>query len=120
MMVTLPGPIIDLFLDDANPDRGAILAYGAVLLVWAAVFQIFDALQVIALGFLRGVQDIRVPMWLAAFSYWIVGMPASYLLAFPFGLGGIGIWLGLVIGLASASSLLMARFWRGRTRRVAV
>jgi MATE family multidrug resistance protein len=47
-------------------------------------------------------------------------MPASYLLAFPFGLGGIGIWLGLVIGLASASSLLMARFWRGRTRRVAV
>ena len=79
----------------------------------AALFQLFDAMQVMALGLLRGVQDTRVPMWLAAFSYWCVGIPASYLLAFKLGFGGVGLWLGLVVGLALAGALLMVRFWRG-------
>jgi multidrug resistance protein, MATE family len=82
----------------------------------AALFLIMDAMQVIALGLLRGVQDTRVPMWLAAVSYWGIGIPCSYVLAFPLGLGGVGLWLGLVVGLLFAASLLMARFWARRWR----
>ncbi len=59
-----------------------------------------------------------LPMTLAVFSYWVVGIPASYVLAFPLGMGPSGVWLGLVIGLALASALLMGRFWSGRARRV--
>ncbi|MEZ5687055.1 MAG: MATE family efflux transporter, partial [Paracoccaceae bacterium] len=67
---------------------------------------------VMAMGLLRGVHDTRVPMWIAGGSYWLVGIPISYLLAFPAGLGAVGLWLGLVAGLAVAALALMARFWR--------
>ncbi|MDE3029738.1 MAG: MATE family efflux transporter, partial [Paracoccaceae bacterium] len=77
-------------------------------------FQVFDAMQVMALGFLRGVQDTRVPMIMAALSYWVIGIPASYLLAFQFHFGAPGLWMGLVVGLVSAASLMMTRFWRHR------
>ena len=79
----------------------------------AALFQLFDAMQVIALGLLRGVQDTRAPMWLAVISYWGVGVPVSYTMGFRLGFGGAGLWLGLAIGLAIAAALLMVRFWRG-------
>ena len=68
-------------------------------------------MQVMALGLLRGVQDTRVPLLLAAVSYWVIGIPASWVLAFPMGYGGVGLWSGLVIGLAVAAVLLMLRFW---------
>jgi MATE family multidrug resistance protein len=51
-------------------------------------------------------------MVLAAVSYWLIGIPCSYVLAFPLGLGGVGLWLGLVVGLVCASASLMWRFWR--------
>ena len=114
LFLILPERIIALFLDTAQPRAAEIIAYGTLLLAFGALFQIFDAMQCMALGLLRGVRDTAVPMWLAAFSYWIVGIPTSYLLAFPLGLGGAGLWLGLVVGLAVASVLLMVRFWRGR------
>lgn len=113
------GPqLIGLYLDPAQPGGTAIVTLGAGLLVYAALFQLTDAFQVIALGFLRGVHDTRVPMWIAGFSYWVVGIPVAWGLAFPGGLGPAGLWLGLCIGLAFASALLMARFWRGHARRV--
>jgi hypothetical protein len=59
--------------------------------------------MVMVMGLLRGLQDTRRPMLIAAFSYWAVGVPASYGLGFPLGLGGPGIWLGLVIGLTLAA-----------------
>ena len=65
-----------------------------------------------ALGLLRGVQDTRVPLGLAAVSYWLIGIPCSYVLAFPMGYGGVGLWFGLVIGLVCAAASLMWRFWR--------
>jgi MATE family multidrug resistance protein len=68
-------------------------------------------MQVMALGLLAGVQDTRVPMVLASVSYWLIGIPASYVLAFQLGFGAVGLWLGLVIGLAAAAISLMARFW---------
>ena len=70
-----------------------------------------DGAQVIALGLLRGVQDTRVPMILAALSYWAIGIPCSYLLGFVLGWEGVGVWLGLVVGLACAAIALNLRFW---------
>lgn len=110
--------LVRLYLDPADPRGPAIVALGAGLLIYAALFQLTDAFQVIALGFLRGVHDTRVPMWIAGFSYWLVGMPVAWGLAFPLGLGPAGLWLGLCVGLTVASALLMARFWRGHARRV--
>ncbi len=111
-----PAQIVAIFLDMTQPESAQIVAFGTILMALAALFLIMDAMQVIALGLLRGVQDTRVPMWLAAVSYWGIGIPCSYVLAFPLGLGGVGLWLGLVVGLLFAASLLMARFWARRWR----
>ncbi|MBL9049553.1 MAG: MATE family efflux transporter [Tabrizicola sp.] len=112
LFLSIPEPIVALFLDLEKPESAAILAYGTMLLGLAALFQLADGIQVMALGLLRGVQDTRVPMWLAAVSYWLIGIPCSYLLAFPLGFGGAGLWLGLVVGLICAAGSLMWRFWR--------
>jgi multidrug resistance protein, MATE family len=112
LFLAVPGPIVALFLDMAKPESAAILSYGTTLLAVAALFQFADGMQVIALGLLRGIKDTRVPMWLAAVSYWMIGIPCSYVLAFPMGFGGVGLWLGLVIGLVAAATSLMWRFWR--------
>ncbi|AWB49092.1 MATE family efflux transporter [Gemmobacter aquarius] len=114
LFLAAPVAILSVFLDMTKPEAAQIVAFGTVLLALAALFQITDAMQVMALGMLRGVRDTRVPMLLAAFSYWGVGIPSSYGLAFVLGLGGVGLWLGLVIGLAVAASSLMWRFWSRR------
>ena len=116
--VTFPEPLVGLFLDPADPAASEIVALGATLLVLAALFQLADGAQVMALGLLRGVQDTKVPMIIAALSYWAVGIPTSYLLGFPMGWGATGIWAGLVLGLVLAGALLMARFW-ARSVRIA-
>ena len=111
VFLVLPEPIISAFMRPDEPDREAVLALGIGLLAAAALFQLVDAGQVIALGLLRGVQDTRVPMVIAAITYWGIGIPASYLLGFTIGLGGVGVWLGLALGLALAAIFMMARFW---------
>ena len=111
LYLSLPGQIIGLFIDRTAPAAAEILAYGSLFLALAAAFQMMDAGQVLALGLLRGVQDTRVPMWIAAVSYWGIGIPAAWALAFPLGLNGVGLWSGLVIGLACAATALMWRFW---------
>ncbi len=111
LFLAIPEAIVSLFLDLAKPESAAIVTYGAVLLAVAALFQLADGMQVMALGLLRGVQDTRVPLLLATVSYWLIGIPCSYVLAFPLGYGGVGLWLGLVIGLVCAAASLMWRFW---------
>lgn len=106
-----PSPMISAFLDEVNPASGAILGFAIKLLAVAALFQMMDAMQVMALGLLRGVKDTRVPMVAAAVSYWVIGIPSAYVLAFKVGLGGVGLWLGLVIGLSFAATTMMWRFW---------
>ncbi len=110
LFLAAPGQIVAAFTDSTQPEAGAILAFGTLLLAHAALFQVADGLQVTALGLLRGVQDTRVPMAVAIFGYWAVGVPAAYVLAFPAGLGGPGLWLGLVAGLTVTSALLLCRF----------
>lgn len=111
-----PGALVGLFVDPADPDRDALIAVGARLVIVAGLFQFMDAGQITAVSLLRGMQDTRVPMWLASVSYWLVGIPAGYLLAFPLGLGAEGLWLGLTAGLCAAALSLSWRFWR-RTAR---
>ena len=83
----------------------------------AAAFQLMDGLQVTASMSLRGLKDARWPMWLAGASYWLAGAPMCALLAFGFGLKGLGIWLGLAFGLSVAALSLTARFaWLSRVR----
>ncbi len=118
VFLLFPVPLISMFLDAANPARPAIIAIGIGLLAVAALFQLVDGAQVIALGLLRGVQDTTVPMLIAGFSYWAVGMPASYYLGFVRGMGGVGVWLGLVAGLGLAGVLLTWRFWGHAIARV--
>ena len=112
LFLTLPGPLLSLFMEGDDPARPGIVEIGTGLLAVAALFQLVDGAQVIALGLLRGVQDTAVPMVVAVAAYWAIGVPVSYLLGFRLGLGGPGIWLGLVCGLAAAGIFLMLRFWR--------
>ncbi len=104
-------PIVGLFIDRSSAEAPLILAFGGVLLIYAAAFQMMDAAQVLALGLLRGVQDTAVPMGIAAVAYWLIGVPAAWYLAFRADWGGPGLWMGLVIGLFCAASALMWRFW---------
>lgn len=106
----IPQTLIALFLDETGPDTAAVIALAIPYLLLAALFQLFDGAQAVAAGVLRGMQDTRIPMVMAVFSYWVLGLGASYLLAFKFGFGGVGIWAGLALGLAAASVLLLARF----------
>jgi MATE family multidrug resistance protein len=106
-----PEPLVLAFMQPSEPARDQILIIGVGLLAMAALFQMVDGAQVIALGLLRGVQDTKVPMYMAAFSYWGIGMPCSYIFGFVLGYEGIGVWMGLVVGLASAAILLSVRFW---------
>lgn len=94
-----------------------VIQQAASLIVVAAIFQLFDGLQVVSLGILRGFADVRVPMIIAGIAYLLIGIPVSYLFAFPFKLGPEGIWYGFVAGLASAGILLAFRI-RKRIREV--
>ncbi len=120
LFLTCADPLISLFMEPDDPQRTQILAIGTGLLAMAALFQLVDGAQVIALGLLRGLQDAKIPMVMAALSYWAVGLPASYYFGFIQGMEGIGVWLGLVLGLACAAVLLMARFWFRSVREVGV
>lgn len=103
--------MVGLFLASDDPAREEIIVIGTMLLMVAAIFQLADSGQVVTLGLLRGIQDTRVPMIMAAVSYWMVGIPAGYILGFKLNYGGPGIWVGLIVGLVVAFTLLATRYW---------
>ncbi len=111
IFLLFPETLLGLFIDPEEPQRAVILATGVSLLYVAALFQVMDGAQVMALGLLRGVQDTRGPMVIAAVSYWGIGVPSAYVLGFVMDMGGVGVWLGLVFGLTAAAVLLLYRFW---------
>ena len=90
----------------------AVASLAATLLLYAAAFQFPDGIQVLSAGALRGLKDTRVPMLLAALAYWGIGMPLGAGLGLGLGMGPRGMWIGLIIGLAAAATLLGARFLR--------
>ena len=116
VFLVFPRALVSIFVDRDAAALPQILALGASLLAYAALFQVVDATQVVALGLLRGLQDTTVPMVIAVFSYWAVAIPLSYVMAFPLGLGPQGLWLGLTLGLSVAAALMTARFVRARRR----
>jgi MATE family multidrug resistance protein len=112
----MPDQLISLFLDEGKEDVAAVAAYAVPLLFVAAVFQLFDSAQAVAVAQLRGLKDTRIPMAFAVFSYWCVGLSTSYYLGIVADWGGVGVWTGLALGLAFASVLLNARFQLIRPR----
>ena len=86
-----------------------IISLAAHLLIIAGVFQLFDGLQIVSSGALRGFEDTRAPMLIGAVAYWVVALPVSGVLAFGVGIGAPGIWMGFVAGLAVAAVLLFTR-----------
>jgi multidrug resistance protein, MATE family len=96
----------------------AVINLAAQFLVYAAVFQLVDGLQVGAMGVLRGYKDTKIPMLVTVFGYWVVGMGLSLMLGVFGSMGPAGLWAGLVGGLAVAAVVLNMRFWR-LTRRLA-
>jgi MATE family multidrug resistance protein len=89
-----------------SPDP-AVIRVGATLLLVAAAFQLFDGLQTVATGALRGSGNTRTPMLANLIAYWFIGLPFGYVLCFRFGLGALGIWIGLCIGLMIIGSALL-------------
>ena len=94
----------------------AVIALAGSLLLYAALFQFPDGIQVVSAGALRGLKDTRVPMLLAALAYWGIGMPVGAGLGLGLGWGPRGMWLGLTAGLAVAAFLLCRRFLRSSLR----
>ena len=91
-------------------DSGEVQFLAVQLLMVAAVFQIFDGLQVTAISMLRGMQDVRMPAIVAIVAYWLMAIPLACLLAFYYKMGAFGIWIGLAVGLGTAAVCLTARF----------
>lgn len=112
LMILFPHQLISAFIDAGRPENAAIAALAVSFLAYAAMFQLVDGAQAVAIGMLRGLHDTKVPMILAAFSYWVVGMPLGIFLAFEGGLRGAGIWIGLSSGLAVVAVLLLFRWMR--------
>jgi MATE family multidrug resistance protein len=112
-------PTMYLDVNDVNnqADNTEVLAIAARLLLVAAFFQISDGLQVVVLGALRGLQDVRIPTLMTLIAYWCIGFPVSFYLGLHTPLGSTGIWIGLFLGLTASAIMLYLRF-RYMTRRL--
>jgi MATE family multidrug resistance protein len=110
MLLTIPQEIARLFTPDA-----AIIAAGVSLLRVAAFFQLFDGLQVVATGALRGTGDTRTPMLCHFTGYWVIGLPVGWVLSFHYGLGAAGLWMGLSGGLILIGIVLVWFWYRATT-----
>jgi multidrug resistance protein, MATE family len=105
--VTIPRPLIATFTTDAR-----VLEIGVALLAVAAVFQLFDGLQAVATGVLRGLGETRMPMLWNLAGHWFIGLPLAYVLAFNLDFGVIGLWWGLSSGLIICGVALLVVWWR--------
>ena len=107
---SLPKIYVD-FTDITNyADNLEVVSIASQLLFAAAIFQISDTIQVVVLGALRGLQDVKIPTIITFVSYWVIGFPTSYFLGKATRYGSFGIWLGLLAGLSTAAILLYLRF----------
>ncbi len=104
LFATLPGPLARLYTTDP-----AVTAVVMVLLPIAALFQVFDGLQVVASGVLRGAADTTFPAAMALIGYWVLGLPVGWWLGFRGAMGPAGLWLGITLGLTVVAVLLVAR-----------
>ncbi len=110
IFLLFPAFLVALFLDPSNPNNMEVLALAASFLAVAAAFQVVDGAQILMVAALRGLSDTKIPMFLALFGYWGVGMGTAYLFGFVLEWRGIGIWIGLASGLAFVAVVLTIRF----------
>ena len=96
-----------LFVQEAE-----VIRVATTLLLVASLFQLFDGLQVVSAAALRGVDDVKVPAWIAVLAYWVISLPMAWVLTFHWNLGAAGVWGALAIGLGIAAPMLMWRAWR--------
>ena len=114
LFVVLHNFLPHLFLNMENAsqiaDNTEVIAIASQLLLVAAVFQLSDGLQVVVLGALRGIQDVKIPAVITFVAYWVIGFPTSWFLSKVAGMGGVGFWIGLLAGLTAAAIFLYLRF----------
>lgn len=113
-LLLFPRQIVRIFSSDPQ-----VMRIGTTLLAIAAVFQLFDGIQTVATGALRGVGDTRTPMLCHLLCYWLVGVPLGYFLCFERHWGAAGLWVGLSVALVMIGSVLLMA-WRRQVRRVGI
>jgi multidrug resistance protein, MATE family len=104
LLIGAPGLLSRAYTNDP-----AVLALAVLLMPIAGVFQVFDGLQVVAIGLLRGLGDTRVPVLVNMVGFWCIGMPVSLTLGFVLGYGAVGLWWGFVVGLVIVATFLIMR-----------
>ena len=114
-LVTVPEPLVRIFTNDP-----AVLHVAVGLMLVAAVFQLFDGVQAVATGALRGLGNTRTPMIVNVIGHWILGLPLAYVLAFRYGFGAHGLWIGLATGLIITGAVLLGVWHRQSRALVAV
>lgn len=105
IILSFPSAIVAIYTTDP-----VIMATAAGLLMYAAIFQISDGLQICSAGILRGYKDTFVPLWINVLSYWVIGLSLGYYLTFGRELGPAGMWIGMIAGLTVGAVLLTSRF----------
>ncbi|MGZ3199394.1 MAG: MATE family efflux transporter [Croceibacterium sp.] len=115
LMLFAPRAIIRLYVDPYAAKNTVLVAFAVRYMVVAAAFQLFDGIQAVSAGSLRGLQDTRVPMAMALLGYWIPGLGTAVALGFFTPLQGTGVWIGLAVGLVVVAGLLLQR-WARRGR----
>ena len=115
LMLFAPRTIIRLYVDPDAAKNAVLVGFALRYMVIAAAFQLFDGVQAVSAGCLRGLQDTRVPMWMALFGYWVPGFGIAVGLGFFTPLQGVGVWIGFAAGLFVVAALLLWR-WSRRNR----
>ncbi len=110
--------LLRFFLPTLYIDDPQVISLAASLLVLAGLFQLSDGIQVVGLGVLRGLEDVKVPTIVTFLAYWGLGLPLGYLLAFKMGFAEKGIWIGLLIGLTLTAGMLLYRFNRLSKKKI--
>ncbi len=113
VIVAFKHSLVKLYVNDLS-----ILALAESLLVIAAIFQLSDGIQVVGLGNLRGLSDVKIPAYITFVAYWLISIPLGYYLAFFTSLGAKGVWIGLLAGLTAAAIFLTFRFYQQSKRSV--
>lgn len=109
----MPEALVGLFLDRQDPAFADVIRVAVSLLMVAAWFELFDGIQTIAMGSIRGLKDAKTTFLVGLGCYWLIGAPAAWVFAFPLGGGAVGVWWGLALGLACAAiGLTLAFEWR--------
>jgi MATE family multidrug resistance protein len=114
LMISLPSLIVGIYTNEV-----AVTSVAISLLVYAAIFQLPDGIQICAAGALRGLKDTKIPMFYNLVAYWLVGMSLGYYLTFKAELGPAGMWIGMIAGLTIGAFLLTGRFLRLTNKLIA-